>query len=84
MKIFKTQLNLFLFQLTISLYLLEISFCLNPQKRKEILNYILGLQTSSLAQHLKDEEIYKPLTFISEESKLFQQYILATLEDNIY
>ena len=83
MKIFKRQLNLFLLQLTISLYLLEISFCLNPQKRKEILNYILGLQTSSLAQHLKDEEIYKPLTFISEESKLFQQYILATLEDNI-
>ena len=83
MKIFNIKFNSFIFQLTIILYLYNLSYCLNRKQKKELLNYLLDRETSSLNQNLKDDEVLKPLTFFTEESKLFQEYIISTLDDNI-
>ena len=83
MKFFNTKFNFYLFSIIIILSLYNKSVCINSKQKKEILNYLLGRETSSFSQNLKDEEVSKPLSFFSEESQLFQKYILSTLEDNI-
>ena len=82
MKIFNIKFNSSIFHLTIIFYLYNLSDCITLKQRKELLNYLLGRETSYLVQNLKDEEVFKPLTFFTEESQLFQKYLKATLEEN--
>ena len=84
MKIFNMKINSFIFQLTIIFYLYNLSYCLNPRLKKELLNYLLGRETSSLSQNIKDDEVLKPLAFFTEESELFQKYIKVSLDENNY
>ena len=83
MKIFNMKFNSFILQLTIIFYLYNLSYCLNPRLKKELLNYLLGRETSSLSQNIKDDEVLKPLAFFTEESELFQKYIKVSLDENI-
>ena len=81
MKIFNNIIKSYLF-----LLLIKISLCINSKAKKNILNTILKFQTllnQKKSQNLQDDETPKPLTFFTEESLLFQDYINATLEKDI-
>ena len=78
------KLNSFLFRLILFICLYNISLCISPYMRKQILNYLLDKKESIIEfdEKFKDDDVYKPLTFITDESKLFQKYLMASFESS--
>ena len=78
------KLNSFIFRLIIFICLYNISLCISPYMRKQILNYLLDKKESIIEfdEKFKDDDVYKPLTFITDESKLFQKYLMASFESS--
>ena len=76
-------INSYLFRFILIFHLFHLSFSLSRKQRREILSYLLEKGTSPINQNLNDEEGFKPLTFLTEESQLFQDYIKITLDKNI-
>ena len=81
---FNNKFSSFLFHFSLFCCLYNISRCLTPEMRKQILNYFLEQESSSLEfdEKLKDDKIEKALTFIPEESLLFQKYLKAAFESS--
>ena len=75
-------INSYLFRFFIIFHLFNLSISLSRKQRKEILNYLFDTGTSLINQNLKDEETFKPLTFLTEESQLFRDYIKASLDES--
>lgn len=82
MKIFNSKFNTILFLIIICFWIINLCSCKNSKQRKEILNYLLAKKTSSFSKKLKDD-LPKALTFFEDESKLFQEYIISSLEETI-
>ena len=81
---FNNKFSSFLFHFSLFCCLYNISRCLTPEMRKQILNYFLEQESSTLEfdEKLKDDKIEKALTFIPEESLLFQKYLKAAFESS--
>ena len=84
MNMLNNKLNSFIFRLIIFIHLYNINLCISPYMRKQILNYLLDKKESIIEfdEKFKDDDIYKPLTFITDESKLFQKYLMASFESS--
>ena len=78
------KLNSFIFRFTILLCLNNIILCISPTRRKQILNYLLDKKDNIIEfdEKIKDDDISKPLTFITDESQLFQKYLKASFESS--